>query len=101
MPANNVCCPTDADESKRGHGIVVRLTGEEAADLDYIRSLVPPGNKPHSRSCYLRQSFRYRMNLVRAFRSSYRELRTLLPLEEAPSCSPSTVDRLQELRKVK
>lgn len=95
MPANNVCCPSDED-SKRLVTVPVRLTTEEAADLDHLRYRVRLDAKPHSRSCYLRQSFHHRCAFLRMMSVSHTHLRTLLPFEPALSCAQSSVDRIHD-----
>lgn len=95
MPANNVCCPSDDDE-KRGVTVPVRLTYEEAADLDILRQRVRQGEKPHSRSCYLRQAFHHRASFLRMLSTTPAHLRTLLPFEQVDRCERSELDRIHD-----
>ncbi len=67
----------------------MRLTTEEAEDLDILRSQTAPCDDSKSRSEYMRMAFKTHVNWVRATMLGYAILRQANPFFELKSCQRS------------
>ena len=85
---------------------LVRMTEEEQADMDALRSIPGvkrgPNGEPDvmSRSEYLREALRFRINFLRMVRAGFWNLRSAFPFAPEEPCIREKDDRIHDGKRV-